>query len=152
MSAEYSELKKLSDKFRKNAGPAEQQVFLEKTCKELAARLLRELVKSTPVGKYPKGTGKLGGTLRRGWTGGLKESAAQYMAYIPIERTSHMIKITLTNNVYYCEYVEYGHRTRGGAGWIKGKHFVKISTDDINSKAPEIIKQRLEQWLERNLK
>ena len=35
--------------------------------KELAARLLALVIPATPVGKYPKGSGKKGGTLRRGW-------------------------------------------------------------------------------------
>ena len=40
--------------------------FVESCAKELAARLLRMVVKRTPVGQYPASSGKKGGTLRRG--------------------------------------------------------------------------------------
>ena len=43
--------------------------FVESCAKELAARLLRMVVKRTPVGQYPESSGKKGGTLMRGWTG-----------------------------------------------------------------------------------
>ena len=34
----------------------------------LAARLLALVIPRTPVGQYPRSSGKKGGTLRRGWT------------------------------------------------------------------------------------
>ena len=49
--------------------------FVESCAKELAARLLRLVVKRTPVGQYPASSGKKGGTLRRGWTGQKNGSA-----------------------------------------------------------------------------
>ena len=43
----------------------------EKTCKSVANGLASKLVNATkqktPVGKYPKSSDKVGGTLRRGW-------------------------------------------------------------------------------------
>ena len=36
--------------------------FVESCAKELAARLLRMVVKRTPVGQYPASSGKKGGT------------------------------------------------------------------------------------------
>ena len=51
---------------------------MDKLCidcsKALAARLLALVIPKTPVGKYPKGSGKKGGTLRRGW--GAKSGSA----------------------------------------------------------------------------
>ena len=44
--------------------------FINACAKELAARLLSKVIKRTPVGQYPSGSGKVGGTLRRGWTAG----------------------------------------------------------------------------------
>ena len=43
---------------------------------KLAARLLALVIPRTPVGQYPKGSGKKGGTLRRGWTAKTDEEAA----------------------------------------------------------------------------
>ena len=48
---------------------------MEACAKELAARLLAKVIKRTPVGQYPSGSGKVGGTLRRGWTAGKNQNA-----------------------------------------------------------------------------
>lgn len=39
--------------------------LMQQASKELAARLLRKVIKRTPVGQY--NDGRVGGTLRRGW-------------------------------------------------------------------------------------
>ena len=61
---DFSELEGLLRQFEK--------LDVDKLCrdasKELAARLLALVIPKTPVGQYPKGSGKVGGTLRRGWT------------------------------------------------------------------------------------
>ncbi len=111
--------------------------FLEKCAKELAARLLAKVIKRTPVGdyfaeievvakrsskKHKKGetykkrvnlSGKMGGTLRRGWTaktheeaeaGGGKpgaNEAAQYAASIPIKREGNRFVVEIVNPVEY---------------------------------------------------
>jgi len=41
----------------------------------LAARVLAQVIKNTPVGVYDSSTGKVGGTLRRGWTSSDDKSA-----------------------------------------------------------------------------
>lgn len=67
-TVDYRQLKKLRENLVKL-----QSADLEKFCidasKELAGRLLALVIPRTPVGAYPKSTGKTGGTLRRGWTG-----------------------------------------------------------------------------------
>ena len=40
--------------------------FYMQISKEIARRFLRQAIKLTPVGTYPKSSGKVGGTLRRG--------------------------------------------------------------------------------------
>ncbi len=52
-------LKKFRDELNKLQDP---DAFVESCAKELAARLLRMVVKRTPVGEYPPSTGKKGGT------------------------------------------------------------------------------------------
>ena len=66
---DFKELEKLRDKL------TELQMNDFGACaKELAARLLRKAIKRTPAGQYPPGSGKVGGTLRRGWTAKLRGS------------------------------------------------------------------------------
>lgn len=68
-SADFSELKKLQENLNKMVGSEDaRSKFCEDCAKELAARLLRSVIKRTPVGVYPASSGKVGGTLRRGWT------------------------------------------------------------------------------------
>ena len=69
-----ADLKKLQKQLNKiQVGNVE--AFVDSCAKELAARLLAKVIKRTPVGKYPKSSGKKGGTLRRGWTSKTHEEA-----------------------------------------------------------------------------
>ena len=68
-------LKDFQQQLRKLQNPDD---FVESCAKELAARLLRMVVKRTPVGQYPASSGKKGGTLGRGWTGEKRASAQGY--------------------------------------------------------------------------
>lgn len=58
------------EELKKNLGNTDDlvQEFEESCARELAARLLSLVIKRTPVGVYPEGSGMVGGTLRRGWT------------------------------------------------------------------------------------
>ena len=68
-------MKKLQKQLNK-LQQSEVEAFVDSCAKELAARLLAKVIKRTPVGDYPKGSGKKGGTLRRGWTSKTHEEAA----------------------------------------------------------------------------
>ena len=90
--------------------------FMEACAKELAARLLAKVIKRTPVGQYPSGSGKVGGTLRRGWTAGKNQNAISYAQSLQIQHVGDVYKIVITNPVDYASYVEFGHRTRNHKG------------------------------------
>lgn len=64
----FKELEKSLTKIQKDVDD-----FIVSLSKEVAARLLSKVISRTPVGQYKKGSGKVGGTLRRGWTAGKKE-------------------------------------------------------------------------------
>lgn len=150
--------------------------FFEQCAKELAARLLRKVIKRTPVGQYPSDSGKVGGTLRRGWTtsdektamytalfgggeggtggtgtqkqvygkGSTSENAKGYANSLHVEKKGDSYVVELVNPVEYASYVEYGHRTRGGGGWVKGRLMMTISAKEIQSIAPALLQKRLE--------
>ena len=63
----FDDLKKFQEKLNK-LNESEINLFIEACAKELASRLLAKVIKRTPVGEYPKSSGKKGGTLKRGWT------------------------------------------------------------------------------------
>lgn len=124
---------------------------LEKFCrdaaKELAARLLAKVIKRTPVGVYPTSSGKVGGTLRRGWTGQTNANATAYAHSLPIVKTGNGYEITIINPVKYASFVEYGHRTRGGGGWVEGRFMLTKSEMEIEGQAQKIIERKLSNYL-----
>ncbi len=124
--------------------------FVEACAKELAARLLRLVVKRTPVGDYSgdsytcasgvqhkghKVSGKSGGTLRRGWTvGGIWKEGGVY-------------KVDIINPVEYAIYVEYGHRTSNHQGWVPGHFMMTISEQELEQIAPRVLEQKIKKYL-----
>lgn len=130
--------------------------FVEACAKELAARLLAKVIKRTPVGDYPKSSGKKGGTLRRGWTAktheeaanGNKVSANQYANSLKINHVGDMLMIEIINPVEYASYVEYGHRTANHEGWVKGQFMLTISEQEIQAIAPKVLEAKIKKFFE----
>ena len=118
-------------------------LFIEACAKELAARLLAKVIKRTPVGDYPNSSGKKGGTLRRGWTGGKTQSAVAYADSLTIHHFGDAYVIEIVNPVEYASYVEFGHRTSNRKGWVNGRFMLTISEQEIQNAAPAIIEKKL---------
>lgn len=123
-------LKKLQAKLNA-VQQSDMDAFLTACAKELAARLLREVIRATPVGDYStevevtakkdskyhkKGetytkrvnkTGKTGGTLRRGWTSKTHKEAQQGTGNGLSNVAEFLDKITVTHtwNAYRIEIV-----------------------------------------------
>lgn len=137
-------LKKFRDELNKLQDP---DTFVESCAKELAARLLRLVVKRTPVGDYPKKSGKKGGTLRRGWTGEKRSSAQNYADSFTVHHFGDTYVIEIVNPVEYASYVEFGHRTANHKGWVKGRFMMTISEQELQNIAPKILEKRIKQYL-----
>lgn len=137
-------LKKFRDELNKLQDPDK---FVEACAKELAARLLRMVVKRTPVGEYPKSSGKKGGTLRRGWTGGKRSSAQNYADSLTVHHFGDTYVIEIVNPVEYASYVEYGHRTANHKGWVKGKFMMTISEQELEKIAPKVLENKIKKYL-----
>jgi hypothetical protein len=139
------------ENFRKNLqqqlSGTQLDLFIESCAKELAARLLAKVVKRTPVGQYPSGSGKTGGTLRRGWTGETQQNASEYAGNLKVHHYGGTYVIEIVNPVEYASYVEFGHRTRGGEGWVKGKFMLSISEGEIQRDAPRVLENKLKKKL-----
>lgn len=104
--------------------------FLKECIYELANRLLADTVLRTPVRE---------GVLRRGWTIG------------QITMTSGGAEIEVFNPVYYCPYVEYGHRTPNHQGWVEGRFMMTLSAQKLERELPAIMERKLERFIERHL-
>ena len=129
--------------------------FIDACAKELAARLLAKVIKRTPVGQYPKSSGKKGGTLRRGWTSktyeeaqrGGKVSAKAYADSLTIQHNGNMVVIEIVNPVEYASHVEYGHRTADHKGWVQGRFMLAISEQEIPGIAPKVLESKIKKFL-----
>ena len=152
-----SGLQKFRDKLKANLSSNQVDDFIESCAKELAARLLAKVIKRTLPGQYPKGSGKVGGTLRRGWTSktheeaasghGSGKPAAQYAQTLKVNRFGDAFVIEIVNPVEYAPYVEFGHRPRNHKGWVEGKFVLSIAEGEINRDAPKILENKLKKKL-----
>lgn len=148
-NCDYKQLQKLRDNLTKLQS-ADLDKFCRDVSKELAARLLALVIPRTPVGRYPKASGKKGGTLRRGWTarteqeatGGGNSDAKAYAQSLPITKQGGSYVVEVINPVHYASYVEFGHRTVNG-GWVNGHYFLTISEQDLEKLAPALIEKKL---------
>jgi hypothetical protein len=134
------------DRIKNNLEKLNQEqvdLFIDACAKELAARLLAKVIKRTPVGDYPNSSGKKGGTLRRGWTGGKNSSAVAYADSLSIHHFGDAYVIEIINPVEYASYVEFGHRTANHKGWVNGRFMLTISEQEIQQAAPAIIEKKL---------
>ena len=75
----------------------------------------------------PKATGRLGDSWKVG----------------KVEKRGGEYYIEVYTEVEYAEPVEHGHRTRGGKGFVKGRHMMQISLDEIAARLPGY----LQEWL-----
>lgn len=130
---DFRELEELKNKIEKLGDKKAE--FMEACAKELAARLLASASRHTPTGIYPSGSGKVGGTLKRGWTIG------------EIQHIGDMYKIEIINPVEYASYVEYGHRSRNHKDWTEGKFMMIIAKQEIESATPRILENKLKKML-----
>jgi len=146
-----AQLKKLQKDLNK-LNESDSNAFLEACAKELAARLLAKVIKRTPVGEYPKSSGKKGGTLRRGWTAGKRESAKGYADSLTINHFGNTYVIEIVNPVEYASYVEYGHRTANHSGWVQGRFMLTISEQEIQQLAPKVLESKIKKYLGECLK
>lgn len=143
---DFGELKKLQRRLQDL-----EKVDLDKFCmdasRELAARLLALVIPRTPVGVYPKGSGKTGGTLRRAWTGSAKGGAKAYVKSLSVHKSGNIYKIEIKNPTEYASYVEFGHRTPGGNGWVEGQYFLTISEEKLKQITPSVLERKLDKYL-----
>jgi hypothetical protein len=100
--------------------------FTETVIKELAARLLKKVIKRTPVGS---------GHLRRAWSVGA------------VTREGDAYTIEIINPVEYAPYVEFGHRTPNHAGWVDGRFMLTISETELTKDAPRILTNKLNKFI-----
>lgn len=136
----FKELEKSLTKIQKDVDD-----FIVSLSKEVAARLLSKVIRRTPVGQYKKGSGKVGGTLRRGWTAGKKR--ADFIEGIQVNKRGGIYEVVIKNSVEYASYVEFGHRTKNHQGWVPGKFMLTISEQELEGDLERIIQNKLQKFM-----
>ena len=136
----FKELEKSLTKIQKDVDD-----FIVSLSKEVAARLLAKVIRRTPVGQYKKGSGKVGGTLRRGWTAGKKR--ADFVEGIQVNKRGSIYEVVIKNSVEYASYVEFGHRTRNHKGWVPGRFMLTISEQELEGDLERIIQNKLQKFI-----
>ena len=165
MSVKYKELQDFTRKIE-DLNKQQKDEFMKACCKELAARLLKKVIKRTKPGNYEN---KVGGTLRLGWTsaktGDSKRDTTQAMydnlfgsdqkvsqKNMSVRKEGNTYIIDVTNAVEYAAYVEYGHRKRNHQGWVPGKFMLTISEAELRTVTPQILERKLQKFLEDAMK
>lgn len=120
------DLKQLDDYIKRLQNANKSIRALEVIANEISKRILRSVKKNTPVDK---------GRLRKGWD-------------VEIKRTSDGYDVIVSNNVEYAPYVEYGHRSKGGTGWVNGHFMLTKAESEIADKLPSIVEKKLKQCME----
>lgn len=139
------DLKKLQEHMDKITQQG-MDTFVATCTKAIAAELLRRVKDLTPVGDYPKETGKKGGTLRRSWTIRI------------IGKEGGAFKVNIVNPMDYASYVEYGHRQTPGRyvpalgkrlkqAWVPGKMMLTISESRVEKLTPQFLEAKVEKFL-----
>lgn len=134
---QFNDLRRFQEKLNR-LQESEINAFVESCAKELAARLLRMVIKRTPV---------RGGTLRKGWTGSRKKSAKSYAESLTVNHFDDTYVIEIINPVEYGMYVEYGHRTANHKGWVPGRFMMTISEQELRQTAPGILEKKIKDFL-----
>lgn len=93
---------------------------------DLAAQLEGKVKDNTPVQS---------GHLKREWHVG------------EIQKRGDEYYIEVYNNVDYAEPVEYGHRTRGGKGYVKGAHMMELSLQEVQKYLPGYLREWMSDFL-----
>nr|DAX98044.1 MAG TPA: type I neck protein [Caudoviricetes sp.] len=117
----------------------ENEQLMIDTIKELAARLLRKVIKRTPSDT---------GNLRKNWT------------VSDVRKNGENYEIEVSNSAEYASYVEFGHRQTPGRfvpaigkrlkkSWVKGKFMLTISESELQKQAPAVIEKKITEWLKK---
>ena len=147
MSANYKQLSKFA-KDLERLNQSQKEEFLQSCCKELAARLLQKVINKTK--EYSKTN-----TLVRGWTVDTHEDAAsgknvgykEWCDKVEVKKEGNTYILNVINPVYYASYVEYGHRTSNGAGWVEGKFTLTVAEAELNAATDAILAKKLRKFM-----
>ena len=69
------------------------------------------------------------------------------MTFEGVKKTGSGFEMSLTNNLSYAGHVEFGHRTRGGKGVVKGVYMMEKGTTRLEQRLPSKLEKAMERAL-----
>lgn len=148
------DLKKLQEKLEKFGSDGKHEMF-EYIVKQVSMRFLSRVIQNTPV---------MTGRLRRGWIGentpGTSPNVSDQHKFIeatPVKQNGKSYQMTISNNVHYAPYVEYGHRQHPGQyvpvlgkslvrDWVPGSYMLKRATKEVEPMLPGLVEKLADQF------
>ncbi|OFL79100.1 HK97 gp10 family phage protein [Fusobacterium sp. HMSC073F01] len=165
----FKELENFSKQLEKLA--EETRWVIVELANEIAARLLRKVIKRTPVGIYGKQipvtkkiyryeviqdeTTRNGKPKKRRIDTGRTKTVMQSTSgktggtlrrgwdIGPVIKSGETYSVKIFNSVEYASYVEFGHRTRNHKGWVQGHFMLTISEKELSENLNVIIEKKL---------
>ncbi|MGP1488357.1 MAG: HK97 gp10 family phage protein [Peptoanaerobacter stomatis] len=155
MSVDFSQLVEFRDRFERLSN--EFETFLKQFLIKQALDVLAKTKSNTPTDT---------GLLKNSWTIGdqtlaigsrtnrsgeteyfqVDSAFAQGASLDSVVRQGDMLVITISNNVEYAKYVEYGHMTRGRSKWVNGKFMCSLAIIDVKRKIPARFEREFSAW------
>lgn len=72
----------------------------------------------------------------------------EYANRLAVAKSGDIYTIKVINHVKYAPYVEFGHRTPGGGGWVEGKFMLTVSEAELQADAPRILANNLKKFMD----
>ncbi len=155
MSFDYSEFKKLRDKYAK-AADEEWDKFLAEFLLEMGLEALTRTKDNTPVDT---------GLARNMWQLGDSHNVIRYVkgenqryqgdvsrskapTIKSVKRSGGDLIIEIYNNVEYISHIEDGHKLRGGKGKYQGIHMARNAIALVEKRIPAEFEKRFKTWVE----
>lgn len=127
-NVDFKEIADFQARAKAELSGAGRDRFIESCTKNLAQEVMNSTVRRTPVRR---------GTLRKGWK-----------IENPRGRGAEFT-LDVANHVEYAPYVEYGHRTKGGKGWVRGRYMLTKSLLNVAGVTEKYLTTELEKVLRR---
>ena len=116
-----------------------EKEIIRKSVNELGQKHLANIIKRTPVDS---------GELRKSWITEVREIADGY-------------EVTISTNILYAPYVNYGHRQEVGRfvktigkrlkqPWVEGSFFIQRAEAQTAKSIEKVVAKHLRKWMEKN--
>lgn len=125
---DFSEVYALAARLKEVSEKQKVQKMMKKIVNEALAKHVARTVAGTPVKT---------GYLRESWAHGIKP--ARFAGKTCVAR--------LSNSLEYASYVENGHRTRNGKGWVAGRFMMSKSMGKVKEDLKNISETEIKRLL-----